>query len=288
MRVVCVHGIGQQLEEDQSLLAAWLPALLEGLMSAASPGAIGDGEVGMAFYGDLFLPPGSRLGLGDPMFTAADVLPGLESDLLLQWWAHAAEVDDRVVPPGAETLVRTPAAVQAALRALSRSRFFAGLALRAMVFDLKQVRTYLTDEKVRDAARGRVAALISDDTRVVVAHSLGSVVAYETLALLHQSGRANGVRALVTLGSPLGIKNLIFDRLEPPPRLGVGVWPGGDGVSWTNIVDAGDIVALVKDLRPLFGQLLHHRVVYNGSHAHDVRPYLRDPSAGAAIAAGLA
>ena len=122
-----------------------------------------------------------------------------------------------------------------------------------MLFDLQQVRRYMTDPQVRRAAQDRVAAEVGEDTRVVVGHSLGSVVAYEALCA-HPEWP---VRALVTLGSPLGIRNLIFDRLVPAPAAagpgGVrGAWPGGVR-SWVNVADAGDVVALVKDLRPLFG-----------------------------------
>jgi hypothetical protein len=121
------------------------------------------------------------------------------------------------------------------------------------------------------------------------------VVAYEALHALDASdtsegpknGRGQRVRALVTLGSPLGIRNLIFDRLQPPPDGGRGAWPGGPGLVWTNVVDAGDVVALVKDLRPAFGDQLNGYVVHNGAHAHDARAYLTDPLTGAAIAAGL-
>jgi hypothetical protein len=54
--------------------------------------------------------------------------------------------------------------VQAALRALSHSKFFGGLALRTLVFDLKQVRRYLTDPGLQAAARARVTRLIGPDT----------------------------------------------------------------------------------------------------------------------------
>ena len=96
---------------------------------------------------------------------------------------------------------------------------------------------------------------IGDDTRVMVGHSLGSVVAYEALCAHPQWP----VRALVTLGSPLGIRNLIFDRLVPAPRLRptAGRVRGrgrGRVRSWVNVADEGDVVALVKDLRPLFGR----------------------------------
>jgi len=54
-----------------------------------------------------------------------------------------------------------------------------------------------------------------------------------------------------------------------------------------NVADAGDVVRLVKDLRPLFGSEVACYLVSNGSRAHDVRPYLTAPETGAAIASGL-
>jgi hypothetical protein len=128
-----------------------------------------------------------------------------------------------------------------------------------------------------------VTALIGPQTRVVVAHSLGSVVAYEALCAMadHQ------VRALVTLGSPLGIANLVFDRLDPAPLDGRGQWPGSDGLAWTNVIDSGDVVALVKDLRGRFGAQVRNALVHNGAHAHDATAYLTDRLTGAAIAGGL-
>lgn len=197
-------------------------------------------------------------------------------------------MDDRVIPPDARSLLRTPGGVQAALRALSGSRFFAGLALRAMVSNLHQVRRYLTEPDLRARIQQQLVAAVDEDTRVIVAHSLGTVVAYEALCA-HPRWP---VRALVTLGSPLGIANLVFDRLRPaptptgdggPPR---GQWPGAVR-QWTNVADCGDVVALVKDLRPLFGERVRGFLIHNGAKAHDVAPYLTAPQTGAAIHAGL-
>ncbi len=275
--VVGVHGVGKQVMGEDSLLRDWYPALCDGLRRAGGP-LLGVGEVAMGFYGDLFRPPGELLAVGDPRYTAADVAEGFEQELLFAWWRAAAEADARVVPPGDDTLARAPQSVQAALRALSGSRFFSQVALRALVFDLKQVRHYLTDPQLRQAALERVTALIGEDTRVLVGHSLGSVVAYEALCALP----GHGVRALVTLGSPLGVP-MIYERLSPEP----GRWPGGEGLVWTNVADQGDVVALVKDLRPRFGQRLRSAVVDNGPHAHDATAYLTDRLTGLAIAGAL-
>lgn len=288
-RVVCVHGIGQQHKGEDTLAAEWAAALRDGIRRSGMPevGLPRAGDVRCVFYGDVFRPPGRALGLGDPWLTAGDA-DELERKLLAAWWRAAAETDPRVISPDARTLVRSPGGMQAGLRALSGSAFFAGVAERAMLSDLRQVRRYLTEPAVREQVQKRVAAAVGADTRVMVGHSLGSVVAYE--ALCAHPGWP--VRTLVTLGSPLGIRNLIFDKLVPAPAVGeagrlAGAWPGG-ATAWTNVADAGDVVALVKDLRPLFGDQMTSWLVHNGSHAHAVGPYLTAAETGAAIAAGLA
>lgn len=288
-RVVGVHGIGKQLLGEETLLREWRPALNDGLRRAEGGVALQEADMAMAFYGDLFRPAGQMLAVGDPPYTSDDVAQGLEQELLFAWWRAAAETDPNIVPPGADTLASTPRSVQAALRALSGSRFFAGLALRSMVFDLKQVHRYLIDPGLRREARTRVIEALDEDTRVVVAHSLGSVVTYEALCAWPD----HPVRALVTIGSPLGIPNLIFHRLQPEPepaRCGgqeQGVWPGGPDLVWTNIADRGDVVALVKDLRPAFGQAVQSALVHNGSHAHDATAYLTSELCGQALVAAL-
>ena len=285
-RIVGVHGIGQQHQGEHSLYQVWYPALLDGLTRAGA--ANSEVSLRCAFYGDVFRRPGQQLAVGDPWYTPDDVDAGLEADLLLAWWAGAAQVDPGVAPVDAEVMARTPRSVQVALLALSNARFFAGLAERALIFDLKQVRRYLQDTQVRGTAIGRVAGAVDGDTRVLVGHSLGSVVAYEALCA-HPDWP---VHTLVTLGSPLGIRHLIFDRLHPPPVAAepggtlVGQWPGGVA-QWVNIADAGDVVALVKDLRAGFGQRVKGWLIDNGAQAHDVGPYLTAMETGRAIVNAL-
>jgi pimeloyl-ACP methyl ester carboxylesterase len=215
-------------------------------------------------------------------------LTDVETEILFDWWSEAARHDPHVLPPDARTLARTPTGVQAALRALSGSRFFAGIAQRAMLGDLRQLTRYFAEPELRTAARERVCRVVGDDTRVVVGHSLGSVVAYEAICA-HPEWR---VHTFVTLGSPLGIRNLVFENLDPRPASAseratdVGAWPGSV-TCWVNISDEGDVVALVKDLRPAFDRRIENHLVHNGAHAHDVRPYLTSIEAGHAVRSGL-
>jgi hypothetical protein len=267
--VLGVHGIGQQLLGEEAVLRAWRPALLDGM--ARSGHRDQRMSIHMAFYGDLFRPASGTLGSDTSGF---ETLPadGLAGELLATW-AQAAV--GRKIPAGANVL-----------RFLESSRFFGEVAARMVTSDVRQVQTYLTDPAIRTAARQRVMSAISPSTRVVVAHSLGSVLAYEALCALPQ----HPVRALVTLGSPLGIPS-VFQRLQPAPRELDGVllahWPGGHELKWTNIVDKDDIVASVKDLRTPFGYGVRTVLVDNGSRAHDATRYLTNPVCGGAVAVGL-
>jgi hypothetical protein len=282
-RIVVVHGIGQQTEGGVTLHDRFFSALKEGVVRAG--GTVQPDDVVFASYGDFFRPEAEVLS-PVPYFDAQDVEEGYESQLLLALWQRAASVDPRVVPPDEEVLARTPVWASRALAALSRSRFLAGVGDRLLIGNLKQVHRYFTEGKLRSAIRSAVAHSISDDTSVVIAHSLGSVVAYEVLCAAPETA----VYSFVTLGSPLGLPNLVFDRLQPEPRPhsdGVrGHWPGSVR-TWTNIADAGDVVAAVEDLRPLFGDAIRQIRVHNSSQAHDMRPYLTEGMTGAAIVAGL-
>lgn len=285
-RVVCVHGVAQQHEVVPTLHAVWAPALTGGV--ALAGGRLTENDVQCVLYGNLFRRPGRQLAIGDPLIRPQD-LDEFEQELLAAWWAGAADTDPGVIAPDARTLAGTPRSVQAGLRALSGSKFFAMIGERALLGDLRQVRDYFGVPDIRQQAVKLVAEAIEDDTRVLVGHSLGSVVAYEALCA-HPEWP---VRKLVTLGSPLGIPNLIFDRLQPTPlsKADAGSGPRGrwlgEGRAWANIADEADAVALVKDLRPLFGRQLDQWVVGNGAHAHSVKPYLTALETGQAIQAGL-
>jgi hypothetical protein len=98
------------------------------------------------------------------------------------------------------------------------------------------------------------------------------------------------VRGLVTLGSPLGIRNVVFDRLTPAPQLLAGSWCATwppQLASWTNIADHIDFVALVKRLQPVFGNGVADVEIDNGARMHQVARYLTAAETGAAIAQTL-
>lgn len=111
-----------------------------------------------------------------------------------------------------------------------------------------EVAAYLTDQGRRERVRDTVAdAIRRNRPRVVVAHSLGSVVAYETL-WAHPDLE---VELLITLGSPLGMRDVVFERLLPAPVNGRGERPKGVH-RWVNIADEHDIAAIPPALAASF------------------------------------
>ena len=56
---------------------------------------------------------------------------------------------------------------------------------------------------------------------------------------------------------------------------------------WVNVADGGDIVALVKELAPLFKGVEDVRV-YNGWKSHTALRYLNSKQVGAVLATALA
>jgi hypothetical protein len=245
-------------------------------------------EVECIFWGDVFRRKGRFLGVDDlEQLDGDDITDPAEIELLGRWWAEAAATDTAVVPPGERTL-GGGFPVQSALAALSGSRFLAGVTERVLIHVLNQVRAYFTDSEKRAEIQARFAAVVSDDTRVVVGHSLGSVIAYEGLCA-HPEWK---IRHFVTLGSPLGIRNIVLDRLVPAPARDRssntvrGRWPEGV-TKWTNIADRRDFVALIKRLHAVFAPEVVDIVIDNGARWHDVTRYLTAVETGEAIAAGL-
>ena len=67
-------------------------------------------------------------------------------------------------------------AVQVMLDRLLRSRSLARVATRGLIGNLKQVTAFLATPDLKEQVLQRVADEVASDTRVVVGHSLGSVV----------------------------------------------------------------------------------------------------------------
>src|SRR5262249_54603881 len=98
---------------------------------------------------------------------------------------------------------------------------------------------------LRGQVLARFAQMGAKETRVVIGHSLGTVIAYEGLCRF-----PHRVKLLVTVGSSIGTPRLIYDRLTEslPPY----PWPNVD--RWCNAYGARDVFFTPRPrLKGLFG-----------------------------------
>ncbi|NEC86828.1 hypothetical protein [Streptomyces sp. SID12501] len=173
-----------------------------------------------------------------------------------------------------------------AVKALTRLRWFGlkgmGFAERFVNRSLVQVTRYMTEPDVYGEVQSRIADLIEPDTKVVIGHSLGSVAAYEAALLLDRE-----LPLLLTLGSPLGLRSIVYDRLEGDHEVPKKVQ------RWVNLVDKDDVVAAEPDLRKRFadprGVLVSDWTLDNGEDdPHSAQSYLTKRQTGEAVRTGLA
>jgi hypothetical protein len=282
--VVLVHGIAQEQLSAESLEKDWIPALAGGVHKAGFS-AIADriwrdrsGPLGietrMAFYGHLFLRPDRQGGDGMGDFTLEQAS---QMEELAQVWLERAAVrssnqDDRQVAGAELAYVRHEiGAEEAGLRELPRKAinalvklpwfapFGMAFAERFVIKALGQVTRYLTDEHIRTEALKAVLDLTGRDTKVIIGHSLGSVVAYEAVHLMDPP-----LPLLVTIGSPLGLETIVYSKLRPqppayPPRL----------LRWVNIADPNDLVAAEPDLGRFFSLNIPPAARFEAAHTVD-------------------
>jgi hypothetical protein len=312
--VVLVHGIAQEQLGAASLEKNWIPALADGVAKAGDQPLAdriwrnGQTEIDirMAYYGTPFIDPGAQ-GAGGDIDLDTEPLPGdaeqLTEQLALAWLKVAAETahdpSDRrqaqkelALISGDVGQAQGPRAAigRPALNALARLRWFApfgmAVASRFVWRALTQVTRYLSDDDIRAYAQDQVLQWIGPDTRLVIGHSLGSIVAYEAVHRAYEAGHmpTDKSLALITLGSPLGLQGVVYNRLRPQPPT---VPPAAS--RWENFAAKDDLVAAQLDLRLFFPPAAGFSVspvthiVDTGSKPHQIEHYLTKPSSGRVV-----
>ncbi len=315
--VVLVHGIAQEQLGPATLEKAWIPALADGVAKAGDQAmadrifhdGTSDFDIRMAYYGTPFIDAGAQGG-GNVDLDSAPLAPSEEelAELLARRWLEAA-ANSAKDPSDRRQAERELAVIRGqtgeaqgvrgivgrpALNALTRLRWFApfGMAVASKFVwrALTQVSRYLTDDDIRTYAQDQVLQWIGPDTRLVIGHSLGSVVAYESVHRAYEAGHLPTDRSLtlITLGSPLGLQGVVYNRLRPhPPHCPLAA------NRWENFAAEDDLVAAQLDLTPYFppapGSVIRptNHIVDTGSKPHEITHYLTKPTLGRIIAETL-
>ncbi|MFH9060949.1 hypothetical protein ACH4GM_06980 [Streptomyces coeruleorubidus] len=240
-RIVAVHGVNQYdpargpEEAADRLGAAWARALGHNL-----PRPLGGNDLAMAYYGDLV--------------HAARPVRGAQG---------TREDIDQLTPEAVDAVLRWGELLgvstqEAQGRALAPVRWIADAVARRYGLDHDLVRQFVARffpdllAYLHTPARTQVQQRLADAVarqrpRVLIAHSLGSVVAYDTL----WQRTDLKVDVLVTIGSPLAMPDVVLPHLQHPGGFRSGSRPPG-AAAWINIADPGDLVAVPQPLTDTF------------------------------------
>ncbi|RZL62861.1 MAG: hypothetical protein EOP81_14955 [Variovorax sp.] len=302
--IVLVHGVNQQQKGAATIHEEVIHALSDGIRNAAKDvpdaelqskaNALAerisalDIEVSTPFYGDLFLKPrvdgSAAQEFGDSLArawiqsaserAARERTRVVAEQELRQLTAQGeAQGVGRMAGSAFESLGRIPGLAQTLM----------GVAT-AIKPTFSQLNLYLSDPVLQQTIREEVSRQISPATRVVIGHSLGSIVTFDVVRTLNQR-----LPLFLTLGSPLGLKEIIYKRLQPQPPS----FPG-PVQRWVNIADREDFVASTPDLRPLFSEGMptgsrfdNDETVDNGNDPHGLDRYLTKKVTGLALIEAL-
>ncbi|MFJ4334526.1 MULTISPECIES: hypothetical protein [unclassified Streptomyces] len=281
--IVAVHGVGHfapghsPADVVDARSATWSRQIATGL--GVTPEQV---PLTYAYYAH-------HLHRNRPVAQGADPLEQLEheqpeaADEIARWAESLDQALDLRLPPvTAQGRLAVP--LRQLVSVIAERLSLDGRLTRAFIaMFFRDVALYLKhpEDPARIAARDEVAAAIAaTGARVVIAHSLGSVVTYEAL---HAHPELD-VELLLTLGSPLALPHGVFDRLSPTPAHGTGQRPAGVQ-RWVNLCDHGDIVAIPRPLKQRFPTVdLDLTDSIAPFDFHSAAPYLRSAAVAASIA----
>lgn len=239
MRILLIHGRAQGGLSADKLSLQWKESIRSGLM-AAQHSLPRSCVFDFPYYGDLLdecvckyfsLDTSSIRELGDGSRF-------IQLEQFLRNVIPEMDIDNDGIVEDAPTNELGPAAWAISHKILkqldtpSSTKFLLELALT-------DVYLYLYIPLVKEKIDELVREKITEEPTVIIAHSLGSIIAYN---LIQDIDIARNIRGLITIGSPLGI-SAVSNRLKPL----INTLPAG---RWFNAFDKRDVVAL----NPLDGE----------------------------------
>jgi len=282
-RLIFIHGRSQEDKDAVELKKTWIKTLTERWEKMGLSNPIEEERIRFPYYGDTL----AQLCDGIPPEEAAKIVvrgattsaeDNAQLSELLRTYYQSLDITDEEVEAELRNLepgnVRERGAanwgwVQAVIRVLDRHVPGSGAIIALVTNDVHQ---YLTKDTVRiTLERGVREAFDPEDENIVVAHSLGTVVAYTLLTKLSAQGGWR-VPTLITLGSPLGINNIRMhlDPVAHPACVS----------EWFNASDPKDVVALyplTSKYFPVDPAITDKRDVKNWTkNKHGIAGYLDD------------
>lgn len=293
LQIVGVHGIKQgKSATTDALSRSWQMPVDEGLADSGHAAAAGPVRLTVPSYQGVYPQTATRyMRLGPDAAGSDDEAPvgEEEEEFILQAlaaYAPSAVAEEDDSPMAGQTL--GPGEGRLTPRILRRARAVNRVSGKGVTDHLlwlvREAHGYLRQEETGAAVRAEIrAALTATGARMVIAHSLGSVVFYDMLTRGEVPAGTDGsdpaVTSLITCGSPLSwlaVRKGVHTAGAP---LAVPA-----GVEWTNLYAPYDPVNQFRGLSHLAAGVTDVKVDNGKLKAHDVRRYLDKPAVAERIA----
>lgn len=275
MKLIFIHGRAQEGKDPKKLKQQWTDSLKEGLseQNLEIPDNI---EIVFPYYGDLLYD------LVQEIKQSGNLKDIIERgtinkqdavffhDFLLELAENANISSEEILMNYDEDIIEQGPLnwewIQAILRALDKTPI-GSLSLERFTYD---VFVYCKFRAVSKRINELVSKEINNEPSVVVAHSLGSVVAYNVL----RENPEWKISKFITVGSPLGVRS-VQNSLKTPLSMPHCVQNG-----WFNAYDDRDVVALraLDDgVFPITPSIVNYGGVDNKTdNKHGIEGYLND------------
>ena len=275
-RLVLIHGRSQQMKDPVALKQAWINAMLQGMWNSRLSLAVEEASIVFPYYGDALIgliggdgenaPPIQLKGLGNYSPAEEEFVEAILDEI-----ATKLGLSDTNRENGSDASVTTKGflnrpKVLATLRAID-ARGGGGLAIKHFFHD---VYSYINNPTIQSAIHDGLRPVFDSRPTVVVAHSLGTVIAYNFLRI-EGKDRGWNIPTFITLGSPLSIDRI--SRSLAPIEFPFCV------KTWRNARDPHDTVALNPLSPPNFPLLpidAKDTVANTSANHHGIESYLMD------------
>jgi hypothetical protein len=279
-QLILIHGRAQQKKDAAGIKKEWLAAWEKGLQKSGLTLPITDADVHFPFYGDTLadMVDGKAEGEAAKVIVKGPAPAQAEQDVMREMIAEIAmnegvSEEEIRAQLSAEVIEKGPLNwkwVQGILEALDKIK---PVSTKLVALVTADVAKYLTNPAIQITINnGVLSAFKPGQEAVVVAHSLGTVVAYNVLMSRPSPFPGLKVPLFVTLGSPLAV-TAIKSRLKPhsfPKPVG----------KWFNAFDPDDVVSLHPLNKKHFdtgGTIENHNDVKNHTdNQHSIGGYLDD------------
>lgn len=272
MELVFIHGIHQDGKDPAKLKSEWLSSISESQKGTANL-TIAEDDIAFPFYGDLLAnltlaATGRSRSFETPVSETGTTDIILDSEAFGAFWGDTQQEMLGSVAP----VSRGKGIHKSSFKIIAKGiEVVSPLKGRLALKLLKQAYAYIQIPEIQKQVNDKVRPFLETNTpKIIISHSLGTIVAYKLLLELFEQGKLSSVPLFITLGSPLSLK-IVMKQLQDDTQSMPAV------KRWVNGSDKEDFIALGNKLNSGFYKMEIENVsdLENGKEdPHSIEKYL--------------